>query len=130
MLLESAPVRAPDGASSGSLSAFFQFLQRLKHKDWAAVAAEASAGQLAVLLPESVEVAGLLLNIILEVQQMRSDSLEVLSTHASAVIYLHVVSQLMVICQQASSSGSSAAQATRLLHLIGGNHTFFLFIFG
>jgi hypothetical protein len=107
-LIERAP---SDVTTEKSFPALFQFVRRLKAKDWA------GAGPLALATPTSKELAGLLLSVIIEIVQVTPDCLEVLSTQASAAIFEHVANQLIEICRLAC--GTNALQATRLLHILG-----------
>jgi hypothetical protein len=110
--LDSLIEQAPLGDASQSLAALFQFVRRVKAKDWA------GTGPLEVVAtPNSPELSGLLLNILFEIQQATPDCLEVLSNHASTAIYEYVSYQLIEICLGVGSV--CAPQATRLLHILG-----------
>jgi hypothetical protein len=100
------------------LAAHFRFLTRLKRGDYAKLLEQPPV---IIASPRSAALADLLVSLVLDMQQARPESLESLEPD----VYRHVVNQLTAICQPASSRGSSASHATRLLNALGMNRVQF-----
>jgi hypothetical protein len=97
------------------LAAHFRFLSRLKRGDYTKLLEQPP---LIIASPRSAALADFLVSLVLDMLQTRPESLESLSG-LEPDVYRHVVNQLTALCQPASSRGSSASHATRLLNALG-----------
>jgi hypothetical protein len=99
------------------LAAHFCFLTRLKRGDCTKLLEQPPV---IIASPRSAALADFLVSLVLDMQQPRPESLESLSG-LEPDVYRHVVNQLIALCQPASSRGSAASHATRLLNALGMN---------
>jgi hypothetical protein len=100
------------------LAAHFRFLTRLKRGDCIKLREQPSA---IIASPRSAALADFLVSLVLDMLQTRPESLESLEPD----VYRHVLNQLTALCQPASSRGSAASHATRLLNALGMNRVQF-----